>query len=73
MSSADLAPIKPLPQSRLLSVEYPGYVESTENAIRTLGGEAALKMAFQERPESLEVLKHAHIHCPRRVCSLFSD
>ena len=64
--AADLAHIVPLPRERLLSVEYPGFVESTQNAIRTLGGDSAVTTAFDERPESLEARVTFRVPSQRR-------
>ena len=50
-----LAQIIPLPKNKLMTIEYPGYVVSQSNAVRTLGGNETVTKAFNERPESMEV------------------
>ncbi|KAI9009828.1 RNA polymerase III transcription factor IIIC subunit-domain-containing protein [Gaertneriomyces semiglobifer] len=49
------APSQSLPGWKFHVVEYPGYVENTDKALKTLGGTAAIERAFNEDLNALEL------------------
>ena len=60
-----LAEVLPLPSTRLLCVEYPGFVKNVDRAVVTLGGEDAIQKAVRDRPEFLEAPLWTHLTATR--------
>ena len=71
----DPAPVKPLPPTKMLCVEYPGFVKNVDRAVATFGvqspsafellrGQKAINAAVRERPDVLEVARRPVLRSP---------